>query len=190
MKRVTQRSAQFMKYSLSATDFCKWALSPKNIHIVKGIIEHHAHHLAVKKYQLDNVTNTKSISQDKIKWLEQENMPKLIASSKLIYSEKDISSNYKNIKLIGRVDQLYQLPPPYNEVALVDTKSHVSPTLSDQLQLSFYQVVLSERFAVAGFGYVRSCFESVNYHSVDLVPVEAMKEIFDVIINYQKKYAI
>lgn len=159
-------------YPFSASQFVTWgthrSISPR----IKGIIEHYAHHIAVSKYQLQSVPQP----QNGDSWLTNENMPSVVRLATLAKSEENIALLFRDLNLYGRIDQMYQYDGTY---FLVDTKSHASPTFSDQLQLSFYSFILSRLgYRMAPAAFVRSCYgNQVHYEAVDIIPHDAMSEI-------------
>lgn len=159
-------------YPLSASQFVEWAMHKVNKPRVMGIIEHYVHHQTVTKYQVQTVVQP--TNEDN--WFSKENMPSIVRTAQLVMSEGKVSAIYKDLKLNGRIDQLYQ----YNgSFVLVDTKSHEYASLKDQLQLSFYALVLSLMgYKIADVAFIRSVYNNeVFYNLVELVPTEAMKEI-------------
>ncbi|EOX3447453.1 PD-(D/E)XK nuclease family protein [Vibrio cholerae] len=163
-------------YPLSASQFIAWGTHPFITPRIRGIIEHHAHHQAVLKYQCANFPPQKVISADVERWMDSENMPSLIRSAALVMSEEIISTIHRDLRLHGRIDQLYQYGGWH---FLVDTKSHCETTFSDQLQLSFYSFVLSKNgYQVAPFAFIRSVYgNDVHYEELDIIPSETMVEI-------------
>ncbi len=97
-------------------------------------------------------------------------------------SECEIQAIWKDLVLIGRVDQAYV--DKQNKVILVDSKAHPSVTFSDQLQLSFYAYILRKNgHHVGGYGYIRSyaCQDDIEYLEVDIIPAQAFIEILRLI---------
>ncbi len=103
-------------------------------------------------------------------------MPSVVRLATLAKSEENIAFLFRDLNLYGRIDQMYQYDGTY---FLVDTKSHASPTFSDQLQLSFYSFILSRLgYRMAPAAFVRSCYgNQVHYEEVDIIPHDAMSEI-------------
>lgn len=165
-------SKKMKTYPFSAGEFVQWATHPSVEYRVKGLIEHHSHHLAVTKYQIHTVI--KPSNDDS--WLDGENMPNVIRLAQLVMSENPIAANHKDFRLHGRLDQLYFY---LGEYFIVDTKSHQEPTFSDQLQLSFYSLILELLgYKMAKVAFVRSVYaENVVYEAVDTIPFAAMEEI-------------
>lgn len=163
-------------FPLSASRFITWATHRSIISQVRGIIEHHCHHNAVEKYQLTTAINH-SYSEEP-NWFERENMPSTIRQSQLIMSERSVSSIHVNLKLYGRLDQLYQFNGVY---FLVDTKSHEAPTFTDQLQLSFYSLILTKNgYRMANEAYIRSVYTGEpHYQIIEIIPLPTMLEIIN-----------
>ncbi|ELA9367457.1 PD-(D/E)XK nuclease family protein [Vibrio parahaemolyticus] len=168
-------------HSLSASLFLTWALHKQITPRIRGIIEHYVHHISVTKYQslLPAAILSSGVQhQHAAAWFEAENMPAILREAKIALSESDISFTYKDLRLKGRVDQLYKYRDGY---ILVDTKSHDEVTFRDQLQMSFYALVLYLKgYKLYDIAYIRSVRNGqVSYLEVELIPVEAMKEVLD-----------
>ncbi|MEZ9863893.1 PD-(D/E)XK nuclease family protein [Vibrio breoganii] len=173
-----------MKYHpLSATRFITWATHPKISPRIRGLIEHFAHHKAVLKYQrLTSVPiQVATSSSCAVAWYESENMPNDLMSSKLLLSESDIQATWKDLRLVGRVDQAYE--SKQGKVILVDSKAHPKVTFRDQLQLSFYAyIMLKNGYRVSDVGYIRSfAYQDIEYLAVDIIPALAFVEILSLI---------
>ncbi|BBM67931.1 hypothetical protein VA249_45770 (plasmid) [Vibrio alfacsensis] len=166
-------SAFLKTYPLTASQFVEWGTHPTIEPRIRGIIEHYAHHQAVITYQVHTVPQP---SNDE-SWLSNENMPTILRMANIVKSEENIEYIYRDLRLYGRIDQLYQYSGNF---ILVDTKSHKEPTFSDQLQLSFYAFILANiGFKVAPVAFIRSVYNSVDYEQLDLIPPEVMREIID-----------
>ena len=150
----------------------------------RGILEHYAHSDAVLRYQSkqDNdrsvyLPDHQNASKNAILWFAVEKMPSELVNAYITLSEYEINCEFGNHLLIGRVDQLYQINKNY---LLVDTKSHVSATFSDQLQLSFYAYILRcKNYALLDYAYIRSARETVKYNSVEIIPHLAVLELLE-----------
>lgn len=161
-------------YPFSASQFVQWATHPIIISRVRGIIEHHCHHEAVKKYQLTIVPRPTTDQS----WFSAENMPDIVRLASLSMSEERIQCYHKDFRMFGRLDQLYRYS---NFFFLVDSKSHKQPTFSDQLQLSFYSFILcSNGYAMGDLAFIRSIYDGKpEYHEVEIIPWAAMSEIIN-----------
>jgi len=169
-------------YNLTASTFLTWALHPKVKSRIRGIVEHHVHHLSVSKYQKlpkvhEKVLGDSGTSREK--WFLSENMPTIIQDSLCVMSEENVRCLYADLVLIGRIDQLYG----YNgQSILVDTKSHKKVTFADQLQLSFYAFILHTlKYKVTSVAFIRTVYSTIQYHEVEIIPPSAMEEIFSLI---------
>ncbi|NGZ66606.1 hypothetical protein G6Z92_06350 [Vibrio aestuarianus subsp. cardii] len=168
-------------YNLSASLFLTWALHKQVIPRIRGIIEHYVHHISVTKYQsLVPHPNSGSVVQHQhaAAWFDAENMPTILREANVALSESDVSIIYKDLRLNGRVDQLYKYRDGY---ILVDTKSHEEVTFRDQLQMSFYAIILYLKgYKLYDTAYIRSVRNGhVNYLELEIIPLDAMKEVLD-----------
>ena len=164
-------------YHVSASLFVRWATQRSTKHRVIGLIEHYAHHQAVLKYQLPNLTIPQVPPSDKEHWFEDEGMPVELRQAKIEKSESEITCRFSDFLLLGRVDQFYLFG---SAGILVDTKSHAKPTIEDQLQLSFYAFILEQNgYKIADYAYVRCANIGISYQVIDLLPSELMKEIIE-----------
>lgn len=168
-------------HNLSASLFLTWAMHDKITPKIRGIIEHHVHHISVTQYQALTLNANFLVEQpsaEALSWFDAENMPRILRQSKALMSENEISHIYKDLKLNGRVDQVYQHDGYH---ILVDTKSHSSVSFRDQLQMSFYALILYFLgYKMYDTAYIRSVQnEQVTYLEVELIPSKAMTEILD-----------
>ncbi|MEZ9922257.1 PD-(D/E)XK nuclease family protein, partial [Vibrio breoganii] len=140
------------------------------------------HHRAVLKYQrLTSKPVQMTDSSCALAWYESENMPGDLMSAKLLLSESDIEVIWKDLRLVGRVDQAYE--NKQGKVILVDSKAHPKVTFRDQLQLSFYAyIMLKNGYSVSDVGYIRSfAYQDIEYLAVDIIPTQAFVEILSLI---------
>ncbi|GAD89966.1 hypothetical protein VHA01S_030_00410 [Vibrio halioticoli NBRC 102217] len=157
-----------------------WATHPKVVIRIKAIVEHYAHHKAASKYQ-KLVSKPVSVSNDCSAWMANENMPTDIMNAKLLLSETEIQATWKDLRLIGRVDQAYVTQS--NRVTLVDSKAHSTVTFRDQLQLSFYAyILLKNGYRIDEVSYIRSfAYDDIEYQEVDIIPAQTFIEILGLI---------
>ncbi|RMD58680.1 hypothetical protein D6833_12665 [Candidatus Parcubacteria bacterium] len=113
-------------------------------------------------------------------WEVRERRPALLRQARLVMSEEFIRCE-RPARLIGRVDQVYELPN--GELCIVDTK-HRRPRRvyeSDIVQLSTYATILrSHGHRVHPQGYVRQAWNGkVNYLPAKLLEDEKVLALLD-----------
>lgn len=85
-------------YPFSASQFVTWGTHRSISQRIEGIIEHHALHIAVSRYQLQTVPQPQNVYS----WLNNENMPSVVRLATLAKSEENIAFLFKDLNLYGR----------------------------------------------------------------------------------------